>query len=339
MTGVFLKADNMISSLGFSSEEHVQLLKAGQTGIKAHPFPGFSALYTSAVDDVELENRFRDLGLAIPMSRLEKMMAVSISAVLKKQPIDLADPSTGFIFSTTKGNIDLLGRVDELKRLESSLLLQPTAQKVWKALGGNDIPPLVVCNACISGLVAIIHGARMIERGQYKNVIVTGADVLSDFIITGFNALKALGTGPCRPFDKNRDGISLGEGCGTVLLSGEGEVSDIQFLAGAISNDANHISGPSRTASGLVQAVKEVNRQIDITPDYISAHGTATLYNDEMEAIGFQQLGLQDIPVNSFKGYWGHTLGAAGVLETLAASYSLKEDTLFESVGYENQGT
>jgi 3-oxoacyl-[acyl-carrier-protein] synthase-1 len=339
MTGVFIKGNNMISALGFSQADHIAQLTSGSSGIIQREHPTITHLFVAPVDDSGLQQHFESLDLEVPMSRLEKMMAISISQACGNDLVDLADPKTGFIFSTTKGNIDLLDKPKALDALKSSLLLESTARKVWKALGGGDQQPLVVCNACISGLVAIIKGARMIESGIYDQVVVTGADVLSEFIISGFNALKALGDGPCRPFDKGRSGISLGEGCGTVMLSKNGSHGDVRFLSGSISNDANHISGPSRTASGLVQAVEFVQARTKVLPDYISAHGTATLYNDEMEAIGLQRLGLQNIPVNSFKGYWGHTLGAAGILETLAGCYSLQEDRLFASAGFQQQGT
>lgn len=329
----------MISALGFSSAEHISRLKSGRGGIQKKTYPGISNLFVAPVNDQLLQGNFQALGLDVPMSRLEQMMAVSISKAIASPGTDPANPRTGFIFSTTKGNIDLLGQPQSQKAMQSSLLLEDTARKVWKALGGGEQQPVVICNACISGLVAIIHGARMIEAGKFEQVVVTGADVLSDFIITGFNALKALGDGPCRPFDSARNGISLGEGCGTVVLSKIGAKGDIRFMAGAISNDANHISGPSRTASGLVQAVNAVRAEVPEWPDYISAHGTATIYNDEMEAIGFNKLGLEEVPVNSYKGYWGHTLGAAGILETLAGCYSLSEEVLFESLGFEQQGT
>ncbi|MEZ4947944.1 MAG: hypothetical protein R2784_00885 [Saprospiraceae bacterium] len=105
-------------------------------------------------------------------------------------------------------------------------------------------------------------------------------------------------------------------------------------MDGAVSNDANHISGPSRTASGLLQVVEQIWDGTEPI-DFISAHGTATIYNDAMEAQGFNRLGMEDVPLNSFKGFWGHTLGAAGLLETIAAVQSMKEDLLIKSLGFD----
>jgi 3-oxoacyl-[acyl-carrier-protein] synthase-1 len=104
-------------------------------------------------------------------------------------------------------------------------------------------------------------------------------------------------------------------------------------------NDANHISGPSRTGEGLVQSIESALREAGVSPgsiDYISAHGTATLYNDEMETIAFNRMGLKEVPINSFKGYYGHTLGSAGLLETVIGLESLRQNRLFKSLGYED---
>ncbi|MEI7981088.1 MAG: hypothetical protein WCI71_05515, partial [Bacteroidota bacterium] len=147
-----------------------------------------------------------------------------------------------------------------------------------------------------------------------------------------------------KPFDLKRNGLSLGEGCGVMALTAlntDGEEMPVRYAGGAITNDANHISGPSRTGEELSLAINRAISQAGLSPDeigYISAHGTATTYNDEMEskAIGLSR--LTPVPVNSFKGYWGHTLGAAGIIESVAAIHSLRTGFLFRSAGYEQPG-
>ena len=109
----------------------------------------------------------------------------------------------------------------------------------------------------------------------------------------------------------------------------------------ATSNDANHISGPSRTGEELSFAIKNALVEAGLTPadiGYISAHGTATPYNDEMEARAISLSGLSQVPVNSFKGYWGHTLGAAGIIESVAAVQSLRHNLLISSAGFADCG-
>ncbi|NJK84747.1 MAG: beta-ketoacyl synthase, partial [Bacteroidales bacterium] len=196
--------------------------------------------------------------------------------------------------------------------------------------------PLVVSNACISGVQAIITGARLIRAGIYDTVVVNGSDIISEFVHSGFNSFKSLSNGPCKPFDKTREGLSIGEGSGTVVLSKK--TSNVLVGEGFSSNDANHISGPSRTGEGLYQAILKVLDKQGNDIGYISAHGTATPYNDEMEAIALNRAGLQQVPVNSFKGYWGHTLGAAGIIESVAGIYSLMQGMLFATLGFEEMG-
>ena len=202
--------------------------------------------------------------------------------------------------------------------------------------------PVVISNACISGVLAMSSAARMIDAGLYKHIVVAGGDLLSEFVISGFLSFQALSPEPCKPFDINRDGLSLGEGCGTVVISSEIKRSTVLTVSGsAITNDANHISGPSRTGEELATAIGNALKEAGLKPDevsFVSAHGTATLYNDEMESKALEIAGLKDIPVNSFKGYWGHTLGAAGVIESIATTCSMESNLLFRSAGFDIPG-
>jgi 3-oxoacyl-[acyl-carrier-protein] synthase I len=182
----------------------------------------------------------------------------------------------------------------------------------------------------------------MIEAGLYDHVIVAGGDLLSEFVISGFLSFQALSQEPCKPFDSERNGLSLGEGCGTIVLSNLQKRSPAVTVSGsAITNDANHISGPSRTGEELAMAIGKALKEAGVEAgdiSFISAHGTATLYNDEMESKALGIAGLSDTPVNSFKGYWGHTLGAAGVIESIATIQTLEKNRLFRSAGFEDPG-
>ena len=175
-----------------------------------------------------------------------------------------------------------------------------------------------------------------------KNAIITGADVLSQFIVSGFQSLHAIGTNTCKPFDKNRDGINLGECAATIILTTEKILSKNILVNGSAStNDANHISGPSRTGLELAYAVNSAMKESNISASdlsFISAHGTATLYNDEMEAKAFNHAGLAEIPLHSLKGNYGHTLGAAGVLESVLSYYSLQNQIILPSKNFETLG-
>jgi 3-oxoacyl-[acyl-carrier-protein] synthase-1 len=200
---------------------------------------------------------------------------------------------------------------------------------------------MLVSNACISGLTALITGKRLLDAGIYKNVVVAGADTISSIVFSGFNAFMAISAAPCKPYDADRSGVTLGEAAATIILSTQKKDGSIEFKSGAGSNDANHISGPSRTGLELSIAIQKALAQAGLTSDdidFISAHGTATLYNDEMEAKAIHLSQLEEKPVNSLKGYYGHTLGAAGIIESVISIESLRTGKLIGTKGYENPG-
>jgi 3-oxoacyl-[acyl-carrier-protein] synthase-1 len=270
------------------------------------------------------------------------MVICSAKDALSRTALDISDEKTLFILSTTKGNIDLLNKSVNEGKSDDPVYLWQTASKIRHFLGLFNMP-LIVSNACISGLMAIIVGARLIRTGRYEKVIVTGADLVTEFVLSGFNSFLSLSNGPCKPFDKNRQGLSLGEGAGTVILTSgvhaKNTSGKIRVGNGFSSNDANHISGPSRTGEGLYMAIRKTLEKNKTNVDFISAHGTATPFNDEMESVAITRANLQDIPVNSFKGYWGHTLGAAGVIESIAGAHSLISNRLMRTMGFSEPGT
>ena len=243
-----------------------------------------------------------------------------------------ADPGTVLILSTTKGNVELLGQPQAYARDRLSLW---RSADIIAAYFGIRNRPVVISNACISGVVAMLMAQRMIRNGKCKRAIVVGADVLSKFIVSGFQSFLSRSEKPCRPFDVQRDGLTLGEAAATLIISDR--QGEFELKGGAITNDANHISGPSRSGEGLLLAIKQtLGDRKDV--DLISAHGTATVYNDEMESIAFSRAALGSIPVNSIKGYVGHTLGAAGILETIVNVEAMRQNMLVPCMGFSNSG-
>lgn len=339
MREVFLVADNIISPLGINTEENFSMLKKGASGVKQHEEPSMSeqVFYASLIDNgvtlVEDEHH--------QYTKFEQLLIASIKDAIRKSNIDLEDKRTILIISSTKGNISLLetGKVDD--KLKDRIALHTSAKMLEEYFHCSN-PPLVVSNACISGSLALLIGKRLIQSGQYDHAIVAGADVISKFVLSGFQSFQAISATNCKPFDSKRTGINLGEGAGTIILSSDGALSNgIKLTGGATSNDANHISGPSRTGEELCLAIKRSMQEAELSATdigYISAHGTATLYNDEMEALAISLAGLQSVPVNSLKGYYGHTLGAAGLIESVIAVHSLKENLVLGSKGFEELG-
>lgn len=338
MRKVYIVADNIITPLGFTTEENAASLKTGRKGILEISDPKLSPspFHASVIDTALLDEHFSEEGDPARFTRFEKMAILSLRDALSGTDIDLRGARTLFILSTTKGNIDLLASAPYDERL----YLWHTAGLLAGYFGFSN-KPLVISDACISGVQAIITGARMIRAGLYDNVVINGTDIVSEFVVSGFTAFKSLSQGPCKPFDKNRDGLSLGEGSGTIILTaGPDFATDPKIIAGEgfSTNDANHISGPSRTGEGLWLAISRLLDRTEERIDYISAHGTATSYNDEMESIAITRAGLQDVPVNSFKGFWGHTLGAAGIIESVMGIWSIRNNFLIRTEGFSEPG-
>lgn len=334
----YLTASTLISALGCSTDENMARIRAYQTGIRLTDDPALFAdpFMAARIDEERLRQAVSDQDLD-RYTRMEQLFILSLLSTIRQSGIDPADPGCGLIFSTTKGNIDLLSPAPPLFLSEMAARVAgyfPCAAE-----------PIVISNACISGVSALVVASRLIEAKQYKHVLVAGGDILSRFVVSGFQSFKSISPKVCRPYDQARDGLSLGEACGAVLVT-----SDIRYAkderpicikGGAITNDANHISGPSRTGDGLYYAISQAMAEAGVSPDtvsFVNAHGTATLYNDEMEAKALHWAGLDSVPLNSMKSYWGHTLGASGLIETIACMEELRSGEVFGTPGFENCG-
>ena len=332
-------SDNLISPLGTTSEENYQNVKAGASGIRTYDslFGIDDKFSCGKMDDALIDSEFGAVvGADGDFTRLEKLALISTTKAIRNAGIDVSSPDVKFYLSTTKGNVGLL---DEGVTDSNKLYLHNTARLISSHFG-NKVWPLTISNACISGVNAIIAASRELEAGRIEYAVVTGVDVLSKFILSGFSCLKSLSSKPCRSFDIDRNGLNLGEAAATVVLrKSNGEGSNIHFVKGAIRNDAYHISSPSRTAEGSFNALNDVLQGVDKEQiAFINAHGTATFFNDEMESVAIDRIGLNNTPTNSFKGYFGHTLGAAGVLETIISKYSILDNTVIKTLGYETLG-
>ena len=343
MIEVYANGYNIITSLGFSSKENFENLKKGISGIKIcnDPFLSPESFPVSLINNERLSREFDLLNTSKKYTRFEQLLILSINDAISSLNIDFDIKDTLIIVASTKGNINLLRKDNQDNYQSDRVHLWAAASEVGSFFNCKNTP-LVISNACISGVLAIATASDLIRDGLYKNIIVAGADIMSDFIVSGFQSFKSLSSQACRPFDKNRDGLSLGEGAGCIVLSNESKKkSKIVIKGGASNNDANHISGPSRTGEGLYLAIKQAMSNSSLNGndiDLISAHGTATPYNDEMEAIAIGRHNMQDVPVNSLKGYFGHTLGAAGIIESIVSIHSLENDILIPSLGTSELG-
>ncbi len=328
-------SDNIFSPLGETTLDNYRRVARGDSELRHREgvldLPeGFTAsLFASGgIPMLEGHTRFESLAIA------------SVARALESTEVDASSGRTLFVVSTTKGNVELLDRRYRGDYEASRVTLGASAALISQHFG-NRRTPLVVSNACISGLCAQIAAVRAIESGSCDTAIVVGADVQSRFIISGFQSFKALSQSPCRPFDRDRDGLNLGEAAATIIYTKVEKAAPDQWTAGpgAIRNDANHISGPSRTGEGSYRALRAVTAGVAASDlAVINVHGTSTGYNDEMESIAIDRAGFIGTPVNSLKGYYGHTMGAAGVLEVALTMRALDHGTILGTRGFENLG-
>lgn len=325
---MYLLSSHIITPLGEGLAANYDAIMQGKSALRRYenpallPTPFFASLFKEgAIDLVEGYSRFESLCI--------RCAAVAI----KKADIDTADGRTLFVLSSTKGNIEALATTQETETVG----LAESAQRIARYFGNHNAP-LVVSNACTSGVCAQIAALRLLRSGYYDHAVIIGCDVQSAFIISGFQSLKALSDEPCMPYDADRKGLNLGEAAACMVLSNRRK-STIELLQGSICNDANHISGPSRTAEGSLRVLQEVIKDVDKQKiAVINAHGTSTIYNDEMESIAVERAGLQEITVNSLKSVFGHTMGAAGILESLLTAYALERNTILPTRNFHKLG-
>ncbi len=331
MKSVYIAPIGAVTALG-NLEQTWQGLLQGRTGIedlngkiadlRGTPVP------VAAVDGID--------ATAYGRERLDHLLSILLNEIMSLLPLP---ENTGLVLATTKGAVDEILDMEDGADV-SKLELQPwdIASHLTGILG-LDGPVTTVSAACASGSVAVIQAAMRILDGHAKHMVVIGVDVLSRFVISGFHALQALSRSLCRPFDRHRDGLVLGEGAAALLLSSNSglvkEVGHAAAISGwGISCDAVHITAPARDARGLVSALENVLRMAGRSnAGGINAHGTGTVYNDAMEIEAFRRVFGDIPPFHSVKGAIGHCLGAAGVIEASVSLRSVEAGLLPPTAG------
>jgi 3-oxoacyl-[acyl-carrier-protein] synthase-1 len=192
-------------------------------------------------------------------------------------------------------------------------------------------PAVSLCTACSSSAKAFAVAQRMIGAGLIDAAVVGGVDSLCLTTLYGFHSLQLTARTACRPFDRHRDGLSIGEAAAFALLerpSGQHAEGGVQLLAAGESSDAHHMSSPHPEGAGARMAMRRALDAAGVTPadvDYINLHGTGTPSNDRTESLAVTALFGSDTPCSSTKGATGHTLGAAGALEAVICALALRQ--------------
>ena len=325
---IYLGASSMRTCLGDKAET-LAAMRNGESGLR------YSDEFAMHVGRAEVK-------MTDGYSRFESFIIEQIQNVVAESGIDLSSDDVQLVVSTTKGNIDYLAL--DCDNIIDKTFIDTSLQSVADYFKCKNTP-IIISNACISGVSAFVVARWMLVTEKCKHVVVAGCDALCEFITSGFASFKSISERPCRPYDENRDGLTLGEAAAAIVLTTDESMADaahIRLAGGAVSNDANHISGPSRTGDGLYFAISNAMNEAGVTREdigFLNTHGTATRYNDEMESKAVAWAELTDKPLNSLKGYIGHTLGASGVVETIVCAEQIKQSYIFGTKGFTKSDT
>lgn len=326
---------NIVSPLGMSSQENWRAVMQGRSALrrlenyKGIPLPFVASVFTpEQVEELAIEG----------FTRFESLAIRSVTEALTHTDLDVHGERTIFILSTTKADVEELGFAEERDGdyHRPALSAQRIAEHV--GIGGGAI---VCCNACISGVSAQILADRLISTGHYDNAVVCGADLVSSFTASGFLSFKSLSNEACRPFDADRLGLNLGEAAATIVFTRADSLreGDWLFERGEMDNDAFHLSTPAPSGEGARKVLEAVMKGRDASElAFVSAHGTATMFNDQMESVAIEKAGLSAVPLTALKGWFGHTLGASGVLEVILGMMAVSESVVLPLRGFREIG-
>ena len=329
---VFVTDCATVTGLGSNLHELWQELMAGKTAIQ--PVQRFPVSH--------YKSRFAACIEGLPEGGASSMT----HAVLNRLTYQVQDVPTDamLITATAKAGIDNLEKYKRgVVADQNDILLSSIPVTLSETFGLRNIG-LNVSAACASSSVAVARAAALIRHRRADAVLICCLDLVTEFVFSGFSALGALSAVPAMPFDKDRSGLSLGEGAASILLMAESrcrrEKRPVlgQIAGWGVSGDAFHLTAPARDGAGLIRAIRKSLDSAQIGVDEISAicaHGTGTIHNDSMELAAFHSIfgGRKPPPVYSVKGAIGHTLGAAGGIEVALGVKSLSEKCIPPTVG------
>ena len=329
-------ATNITSPLGYTTEENYVAVKRGETSLKKMDDGclGVPGRFCVGVFTDEQREKLKLDGF----SWYESLIIHSVKDALSRSNINPSSPKTLFVVGTATADIEELG--DSPENDGDYLAPGVATKKVADYIGFVNVP-ITVSNACISGGTAQMMADRLIASGAYDSAVVCGADVVSAFVLAGFNAFKALSPTECRPFDMERMGLNVGECAATIILTRDtsGDGDGWHLVDGCLNNDAYHVSAPIPSGDGVRRtAAKILTPELKESLACVTAHGTATMFNDQMESKAIESAGLGDIYTTAYKPHFGHTFGASGIVEPIITMCSLDEGILLPVLGFEEMG-
>ena len=327
---------NIISPLGMDTAENYAAVRRGDSALRVMDgCLGVPGRFCTGIFPPERRKALRMEGFSL----FESLVIRSLKEALSRCSVDPKSERTVLVIGTSTAGIEELGASES----EDGDYLSPgaAAGKIARALGFTTAP-IVVSNACVSGATAQVLASRLIAEGDYDCAAVCGADLLSPFVLAGFSSFKALSPEPCRPFDIERLGLNIGECAATVVLEkcDEKEPDGCwKIIDGCLDSDAYHVSAPDPTGDGVRRTIEKIlSPQIRDRLSCVVAHGTATMFNDQMESKAISAAGLGELPLMALKPHWGHTFGASGVVEAIVSMCALDEGVILPVKGFEEMG-
>jgi len=348
---VAVVAAGAISPLGFGLTETLDSLRKSRDCVS--PVTRFSVVQSrcKTAGQVSDDRLLAGRGEAPRSRRLHRASHVMIQAlkeVLAQEP--RFEPELTVI-GTTSGGMSYgehyyrsLRQAGDLRRAPTWIANYPAQKPVIDAqvAFGISAPCQVIANACASGTNAIGHAFECVRSGRYQRVLAGGYDAISELVFTGFDSLQASTPEKCRPFDRHRTGMVLGEGAAVLALENLASAQQrgapvlAEIIGYGISTDNFHITQPDPTGIGAQQAMQQALESARVSAkevDYINAHGTATLFNDAAEGKAISTL-FNGVPVSSTKGMMGHSLGAAGAIEAVICLLALQHQFLPPNINF-----
>ena len=354
MTRIFITGLGVISPLGYSVNENLAGLRQGRhalTRLEQFATRYAETLYFGEIkfSNEQLKDRLKVREAGVTRTTLLAMHALEealIDSLLDPETVN--SPETALVGANTVGGMCL---TNELYQNAVSADSEPEYLNSYDAGATNlflqkkfGIRGIVntINTACSSSANALMFGARLIKNGLADRAIVGGTDSLAKFTINGFNALYILSPDLCRPFDKDRKGLNLGEGAAFLVLESErvlkGKKVYAEFTGWGNTNDAYHPSSLSPSGEGPFEAMQEALHTANLDAssiDFINTHGTGTENNDEVEGLAMKRVFNKVPPFVSSKSNIGHTLGASGAIEAVYSILSLQHQELYPSLGFD----
>ena len=354
MDRIVITGMGLISAIGNSVKENRNALKNERSGIEHIKF--YQTAYAGKLPTAEVKSSTDSLNRRLFGTPNESITRTSLLALhaaaeaiadSKLTNDELLSDETSLVGATTVGGMcltdeiyhDALAKKDGTPYLSSYDYASVTIAIQERYGLSGEIG--TINTACSSSANSILYGARLIQHGFAKRAIVGGAESLAKFTVNGFNALNILSSKPCAPFDKNRNGLNLGEGAAFLVLEKEKDVKGKKIYARLTGfgnkNDAFHPSSNSPEGEGPYLSMKEALERSGLNAgdiSYINAHGTGTENNDETESIAMLRLFEKPPPFSSTKSFTGHTLGAAGAIEAVYSILSLFHQEIYPSLSF-----